>query len=1441
MTTSPISSRAKKCIVLFDELLGLPRKSDALDGEGACAAEAVDCLGRFNIWAGNIGALQRPESQSSLDYRLRDASKIATQIVDLLDELAESIEDVVEARGQDLNAHLAPRDTDEDVPTPSNDEQISEIKEIFESITDAINNLFRLSMIIRNNTSRDRYAKAAAAALSVPFDDNFDISHVEHKFPALKSKGKEWLVIRLGKSITKRRQYLRYCREHHDKISREHYPIPRPSIMEPSEIKLETVAGLTADARSAFSKPTSTLAPTQASTLLLTSDQLPEDAPPEDSQSQTSYATSNEEYMSSSKLRVIKLEDISKGASHFECPYCWQIQASKSQKSWKKHVLSDLKPYVCTYEKCELKLFPDHNTWFSHELRDHRKQWHCYFCSHSPFDSLTNYQNHLKHRHPVSFVEDQLPALLELSQKPVVKISPAECPFCDDWEKRLRDVNKHIPLSETLVVTPTQFKYHVGAHMEQLALFAIPRGYTEDGEADSGNAAQHTGSEGSSLSLSTPDSEAAMDLRACEDFLMKMMDNGLLDAYFKYPAQTCRPTLEEISQALASGRYDDAASFTKDFRQMFDQFTHDIRRKKFANTAFTEVEALEEMKEMRVEFIAFCHERENLSSTSPTSPTEQWRRWRAERIPAKIYSIETASKEPGILVNCRLDTGQIIQGWFESTALMDDVLAFVECYDLLHQKQIEPGLNGHSEPVGYDHQYQFGLMVEGSKSPLKYLLKSKMQLSWVFRGVDNGGPLLLVVPSSQLTTPTELEKRKSNALSNPELPLVKAADRLSEVPNLRLTIFGVNGLGPRANFRVVPNVLAAISIDDHEVASTDVHSDFWNLTWNENFYVRAEGSSNVTISIVDERSPKNQTQGLLGLVRFRVGDMIDLSDNSQEKKYALDLDTTAGYDNLAAGVRLSIELSTNLGNSHKGSAYGQPQPLPLLPINKHSTGGDVEEEEAPLSAGREEKTNTGGGAEGNPISSNVQLDSVKCSSDLNSGDEDRRAMSSKPARPDARQPSDPGSVAAASREKPKGGLRNLVSKVFRPLSSRSDLGSIARNNPCDKPHDEEPGNDTKNPPPSDPAPVFSRAEKFEDEKRRLIESCFSKNQDGIGTTIHISLGSPLTCMFIVAESYITHIRVTEDVLYPASPPPPTSNPNNMKKSRLIVVAVRISGRIRVHKARENDNGTFSIGKTWQLDDLTAIKSFDTSTAEGLQELQYAKDVGFTLVLGKPYYWEAKSVREKLFFIASLVKIYTKYKGGKVPELTGFDSREREQLLGVSAPAPPPAPGLDAKVQEELNDGGVQHQMTTLQASLSRELKMSQGSENLLETWNTKKGKQTKETRQRVEKELNESNRNIKLLKTQISDLQRSKISSNPTALSTSATSSDGYDSEVHLYQSVLKEPCSICGKLPEHDGVQTVPCEHKFHLNCLIAWQRNHGLKCPQWQVPSFRVIFRRY
>lgn len=207
----------------------------------------------------------------------------------------------------------------------------------------------------------------------------------------------------------------------------------------------------------------------------------------------------------------------------------------------------------------------------------------------------------------------------------------------------------------------------------------------------------------------------------------------------------------------------------------------------------------------------------------------------------------------------------------------------------------------------------------------------------------------------------------------------------------------------------------------------------------------------------------------------------------------------------------------------------------------------------------------------------------------------------------------------------------------------------------------------------------SRAEKFEDEKRRIIDSLFGK-KDRDGSLL---------------ESYITHIRIIEDAAYPSSPPPPNSS-QDVKKPRVIIVAVRKSGRVSMHKARENANGSFSIGKSWPLDDLSVLESFSGSiptNADEEQRKQWAGGVGFIVTIGKPYYWQANTEKEKSFFIASLVKIYTKYTGGNSPELIGFDDRERSALGGSIQRAPaviPPrqvAPQLAAAPLVSNGSGG----------------------------------------------------------------------------------------------------------------------------------------------------------
>ena len=90
---SPIALRAKKCVGRFEdlvELLGQPEHQRAYELSDAVV---TDALGRFKIWAGNIGAFQGQDVKSSLDFRLRDTPKISTQILEILDDLAESLVD----------------------------------------------------------------------------------------------------------------------------------------------------------------------------------------------------------------------------------------------------------------------------------------------------------------------------------------------------------------------------------------------------------------------------------------------------------------------------------------------------------------------------------------------------------------------------------------------------------------------------------------------------------------------------------------------------------------------------------------------------------------------------------------------------------------------------------------------------------------------------------------------------------------------------------------------------------------------------------------------------------------------------------------------------------------------------------------------------------------------------------------------------------------------------------------------------------------------------------------------------------------------------------------------------------------------------------------------------------------------------------------------------
>lgn len=82
---------------------------------------------------------------------------------------------------------------------------------------------------------------------------------------------------------------------------------------------------------------------------------------------------------------------------------------------------------------------------------------------------------------------------------------------------------------------------------------------------------------------------------------------------------------------------------------------------------------------------------------------EQWRRWRAQSIPPE----PSISGEGVSRVSIRMTSGERVVRKFRAEADMEELYAFVECYDILFSDA--PSLKA-SEPQGYEHTYRFRLV-----------------------------------------------------------------------------------------------------------------------------------------------------------------------------------------------------------------------------------------------------------------------------------------------------------------------------------------------------------------------------------------------------------------------------------------------------------------------------------------------------------------------------------------------------------------------------------------------------------------------------------------------------------------------------------------------------------------------------------------------------------
>ncbi|RSL88315.1 hypothetical protein CEP52_015257 [Fusarium oligoseptatum] len=401
-----IASHVTCCLDLFSNAVDVSEASSP-GPEASFNRSIRDEQTRFKVWSGNIGAHRT--GMSSLDHRLRDSSNIRNQVVNLLLDLNGLLEDAIailtgeepswDQISNDGGVSLDQDDDDSDSPD-------TELEQISIDVADVVNCLLRLSVAIRNPAPHDRFVESHSTDTS--HYERFDIEHVYSKFKSIDPG----LAQRLGKAISRRRQFFKYREAHRMKLS---HGLDYQYLGDAETIASSLPEHLKDKVRTG-----------QISRLPIIEDNYSDAGV-----SQTSYATSAAD---TEQRRVPPLPtEASKGP--FECPFCFTIIAATDRITWKKHVYGDLRPYVCLYKNC---MTPEKEFSRRHQWMDHVKQ------------------NHWK-SHAGAGTPQELAAMISLSEQPLDIRSGISCPICG--------VNLN---------SARRYQSHVGRHQEQLALFALP-------------------------------------------------------------------------------------------------------------------------------------------------------------------------------------------------------------------------------------------------------------------------------------------------------------------------------------------------------------------------------------------------------------------------------------------------------------------------------------------------------------------------------------------------------------------------------------------------------------------------------------------------------------------------------------------------------------------------------------------------------------------------------------------------------------------------------------------------------------------------------------------------------------------------------------------------------------------------------------------------------
>ncbi|ETS79430.1 hypothetical protein PFICI_09283 [Pestalotiopsis fici W106-1] len=399
MKDDVIYQAAFQCTKSFEPLLSDPK--------------IIEDSARFKVWVGNVGASRI--GVNSLDFKLRDSSHIKNRILSLLDDLHECLNNadaIIKGErkpwDQCLEDSQVDDNEDEYIDALAKDSSNTsgfgtELDQIRADVAEIVNCLYQLSTTTQAPAPHDQYMIAHHLVIEDAYI-RLDISAImvyELRETSLA------LATRLAEANARRRRYwtFRQTRNNHKKdypqfqlAAQEDDPEISSAIPLPESRKINTL-------------------------------DIP--VPPPQSEDGT-----------------------------LECPYCFTVIFISTPQTWREHIYSDLRPYICLEESCRSagQHYLTQNQWMEHVLQHHWRNWRCVFCpSATSFESSLDLRRHLESRHEDSVSNSSQVDILVQSGKQAKKLDTCTaCPLC----------------AETLQDAGV-YRQHVGRHQEQVALLVF--------------------------------------------------------------------------------------------------------------------------------------------------------------------------------------------------------------------------------------------------------------------------------------------------------------------------------------------------------------------------------------------------------------------------------------------------------------------------------------------------------------------------------------------------------------------------------------------------------------------------------------------------------------------------------------------------------------------------------------------------------------------------------------------------------------------------------------------------------------------------------------------------------------------------------------------------------------------------------------------------------